>query len=76
MEVVPNALRGVFFAWAAGFGETVFPKFVTLLLRAVLTTGRRTVSRVVSVVGELADPIDACHDDLPADGELPGLPRP
>jgi len=55
VEVVPDALRGVFFAWAAGFGETVFPKFVTLLLGALLTTGRRTVSRVVFVVGELAD---------------------
>ena len=55
MEVVPDALRGVFFAWAVGFGETVFPKFVTLLLGALLTTGRRTVSRVVFVVGELAD---------------------
>jgi len=53
--VIPVALRGVFFAWAAGFGETVFPKFVTLLLGAVLTTGRRTVSRVLYVVGELAD---------------------
>jgi hypothetical protein len=55
VEVVPDALRGVFCAWAAGLGETVFPQFVTLLLGAVLTTGRRTVSRVVFVVGELAD---------------------
>lgn len=55
MEVVPDALRCVFCAWAAGFGETVFPKFVTLLLGAILTTSRRTVSRVVYVVGELAD---------------------
>lgn len=55
MEVVPDVLRGVFLAWAAGFGETVYPKFVTLLLGAVLTTGRRIVSRVVSIVGELAD---------------------
>jgi hypothetical protein len=53
--VVPDALRGVFLAWAAGFGETVFPKFVTLLLGSVLMTGRRTVSRLLSVVGELAD---------------------
>ena len=55
MEVVPDVLRGVFFAWAAGFGETVFPQFVTRLLGAVLTTGRRTVSRVLPVVGDLAD---------------------
>ena len=55
MGVVPDALQGVFLAWAAGFGETVFPKFVTLLLGAVLMTGRRTVSRLLSVVGELAD---------------------
>ena len=55
MGVVPDALQGVFLAWAAGFGETVFPKFVMLLLGAVLMTGRRTVSRMLHVVGELAD---------------------
>ena len=55
METVPDALQVVFSAWSAGFGETVFPKFVTLLLGAVLTTGRRTVSPVLHVVGELAD---------------------
>ena len=33
----------------------MFPKFVTLLWGAVLTTGRRTVSQVLRVVGELAD---------------------
>ncbi len=33
----------------------MFPKFVTLLLGAVLTTGLRTISQVVRVVGELAD---------------------
>ena len=55
METVPESLQVVFSAWSAGFGETVFPKFVTLLLGAVLTTGRHTVSQVVRVVGELAD---------------------
>ena len=55
METVPESLQVVFSAWSAGFGETVFPKFVTLLLGAVLTTGRRTVSHLVRVVGELAD---------------------
>ena len=33
----------------------MFPKFVTLLLGAVLTTGRRTVSHVLQFAGELAD---------------------
>jgi hypothetical protein len=55
METLPDALRVVFSAWTAGFGETVFPKFVTLVLGAMLTTGRRTVSHVLHVVGELAD---------------------
>ena len=55
METVPDTLRVVFSACSAGFGETVFPKFVTLLLGAVLTTGRRTVSHVLPVVGEFAD---------------------
>ena len=39
----------------AGFGETLFPKLVTLLLGTVLTTGRRTVSHVLQLAGELAD---------------------
>ena len=55
METVPDTLQVVFSAWSAGFGETVFPKFVTLLLGALLTTGRRTVSQVLPVVGDLAD---------------------
>lgn len=55
METVPELLQVVFSAWSMGFGETVFPKFVTLLLGAMLTTGRRTVSQVLHVVGELAD---------------------
>ena len=55
METVPESLQVVFCAWSAGFGETVFPKFVTLLMGAMLTTGRRTVSHVLQVVGELAD---------------------
>ena len=55
MGTVPDTLQVVFSAWSAGFGETVFPKFVTLLLGALLTTGRRTVSHVLHVVGDLAD---------------------
>ena len=39
METVPGALQVVFSAWSVGFGETVFRKFVTLFLGAVLTTG-------------------------------------
>ena len=55
METGPGALQVVFSAGVAGFGETVFSKLVTLLLGAVLTTGRRTVRQVLRVVGELAD---------------------
>jgi hypothetical protein len=62
-------LRVLFPAWAAGFGETVFPEFVTLLLGAVsvtllgalLVTGRRTVSRVVHVIGGLAELNPSSH---------------
>lgn len=54
MDVLPVVLRDVVCAWSGGFGGTVFPKFVVLMLGALLTTGRRTVSRVVWVVGELA----------------------
>lgn len=55
MEAVPDALQVVFSAWSAGFGETLFRKFVTLLLWAVLTTRRQTVSHVLPFVGERAD---------------------
>lgn len=48
-------MQVVFYTWSAEFDETAFPRFVTLLPGAMLTTGRRTVIRVVRVVGELVD---------------------
>ena len=55
MGSVPKALRVVFVAWSTVFSESVFPKFMTLLQGAVLTTGGRTVSRILRLVGSLAD---------------------
>lgn len=55
MGSVPKALRVVFVAWSTVFSESVFPKFMTLLQGAVLTTGCRTVSRILRLVGSLAD---------------------
>jgi hypothetical protein len=52
---VPKALQVVVVAWSAAFTESVFTKFMTLLQGAVLTTGCRTVSRILRVVGSLAD---------------------
>ena len=50
---VPEALQVVFLAWASGFSKSVFPNFATLVLGAVLTTGRRTVSHILLTIGEL-----------------------
>ena len=45
VETVPGALQVVFSAWAAGFGEAVFPKFVTLLWGATGTSPAKDWSR-------------------------------
>lgn len=55
MSSVPEALRGVVATWSATFSESVFVNFLTLLQGAILTTGRRTVSRVLRVVSVLAE---------------------
>jgi hypothetical protein len=55
MSSVPIALRGVVSAWSAAFSESVFANFLVLLQGAILTTGRRTVSRVLRVVGAMAE---------------------
>ncbi len=54
MSAVPEALQVVFLAWGSGFSKTVFPNFVTLVLGAMLTTGRRTVSHILLTIGEQA----------------------
>ena len=54
MCTVPEALQVVFLAWSSGFSKTVFPEFLTLVLVAMLTTGRRTVSHILLAIGELA----------------------
>lgn len=55
MGSVPKSLRVVFLAWSTMFSESVFEKFMTLLQGAVLTTGRRTVCRILRLVGSLAN---------------------
>jgi hypothetical protein len=52
---VPKALRVVVVAWSAAFSPSVLPKFMTLLQGAVLTTGCRTVCRILRMVGSIAD---------------------
>ena len=55
MASVPKALQVVFVVWSTAFANSVFPKFMTLLQGAVLTTGCRTVSRILRLVGSFAD---------------------
>ena len=55
MGSVPKALEAVFIAWSTAFADSVFPKFMTLLKGAVLATGCRTVSRILRLVGSIAD---------------------
>ncbi len=55
MGSVPKALHVVVVAWATAFSPSVLPKFMTLLQGAVLTTGCRTVSRILRLVGSFAD---------------------
>lgn len=55
MGSVPKGLKGVVIAWSAAFADSVFAKFMTLLQGAVLTTGGRTVSRILRLVGSMAD---------------------
>jgi DDE superfamily endonuclease len=52
---VPKAMQVVFVAWRAVFSESVFDKFMTLLQGAVLTPGCRTISRILRLLGSLAD---------------------
>ena len=55
MGSVPKALQVVFVGWSTIFSESVFDKFMTLLQGAVLTTGSRTVCRILRLVGSFAD---------------------
>ena len=55
MNVVPKALRGLMAAFEAEFSPTVFVNFVTLMLSAIVTTGRHTVSQLIRNAGALAD---------------------
>lgn len=55
MSSVPKRLQVVVAAWSTVFSNSVFPKFMTLLQGAVLTTGCRTVSRILRLVGSIAD---------------------
>lgn len=55
MGSVPKGLKVVVDAWSTVFAASVLPKFMTLLQGAVLTTGSRTVSRILRLVGSIAD---------------------
>lgn len=51
MGMLPQALQAVFAAAAAGFSPSVLDKFLLLMVGAILTSGRRTVSHILVTVG-------------------------
>lgn len=55
MGSIPNVLRSVVKSWSTSFSDSVFANFLTLMQGAILTTGRRTVCRVLRVAGLRAE---------------------
>jgi DDE superfamily endonuclease len=54
MAIIPDLLNRLIHPFAAAFSRPTFKRFTTLMLGAVLTTGRRTVSNLLRTVGGLA----------------------
>jgi hypothetical protein len=54
MLVIPDFARPVLSAFAPVFYHPTYQRFLVLLLAAVLTTGRRTVSNLLRTAGDLA----------------------
>jgi hypothetical protein len=54
MLVIPDFARPVLSSFAPVFYHPTYQRFVVLLIAAVLTTGRRTVSNLLRTAGELA----------------------
>jgi hypothetical protein len=54
MSILPKAAQPLLHAFAGAFTPPTFKRFVTLMLGAVLTTGRRTITSVLRSVGGLA----------------------
>lgn len=54
MDSIPKGLWGVFQDWSDGFSKSVWPRFLTLVMAAVLARGRRTVNQLLRLSGEMA----------------------
>src|SRR5512135_1459802 len=54
MSILPGAARPLLHAFAGAFTPPTFKRFFTLMLGAVLTTGRRTITNLLRAVGGLA----------------------
>src|SRR5512135_1160426 len=54
MSLLPGAARPLLHAFAGAFTPPTCKRFITLMLGAVLTTGRRTITNLLRAVGGLA----------------------
>jgi DDE superfamily endonuclease len=54
MEAIPSAARPLLMELACAFTRPTFPRWLMLLIAAILTTGRRTILNLLRTVGPLA----------------------
>lgn len=54
MDSIPQAAEPLLQEFTSAFTRPTYPRFVILLLAAILTTGRRTINNVLRTVGTLA----------------------
>src|SRR5512135_3600769 len=54
MSILPQAAQPLLHAFAGAFTRPTFKRFLTLMLGAVLTTGRRTITNLLRAVRGLA----------------------
>ncbi len=49
MSLLPRAAQPLLHSFAGGFTRPTFTRFLTLMLGAVLTTGRRTITNLLEL---------------------------
>ena len=54
MSILPKAAQPLLHSFAGAFTRPTFKRFLTLMLGAVLTTGRRTITNLLRAVRGLA----------------------
>ncbi len=55
MSRIPHGVRSVWQQWSGEFSETVWPRFLVLLIAAIPCVGRHTICRLLRIAGALAD---------------------